>query len=87
MNHKTKSGWTALHLCVQERNMEALKLLLKREDLDINVQDNGGDTVAMYAMEAKPMLLEIVSDPRFNFDTRNRAGRNLIGEARYLAPR
>ena len=62
-------------------------MLLKREDLDINVQDNGGDTVAMYAMEAKAMLLEIVSDPRFNFDTRNTAGRNLIEEARYQAPR
>ena len=39
-NHFEKA--TALHLAVERRNLEIIKLLLQKEEIDINIEDSQG---------------------------------------------
>ena len=49
INFQDKDGWSALHIAVQEKNMELLELLLKNKNIDIDIQDGKGNTALMRA--------------------------------------
>ena len=45
VNSKDSIGWTALMLAVDRKHNSIVKLLLDQPAVDVNVKDNGGDTV------------------------------------------
>jgi hypothetical protein len=64
VNAQNVNGWTALHLAIYNRSEIAVKELLKRDDVDVNLKNNNNETALLYAVEwpIPANLLKIISE-------------------------
>jgi len=73
VNHRSYYGNTALHCC---DNVSILKLLLDHKDLDVNIQNEGGETGLHHAcyMGRKTCVKEYLLDARADILIRDENG-------------
>jgi len=71
VNHRSINGNTALHYC---DNVSILKLLLSRRDLDVNIQNDWGETRLHNLCRAgyKVCVRELLLDARVNTSIRDK---------------
>jgi ankyrin repeat domain-containing protein 50 len=87
LNQRDGNGRTPLSLAVGSGHIDITKLLLAREDIDVNMDDRSGATPLLWAVGSNPgendlMLLTcLVSDPRVDVSRRDRHGRTVLSWA------
>ena len=75
VNHRSFGGNAVLHFCFQ---VSILKLLLGHRDLDVNIQNDWGETelyMACYCGRSKACVRELLLDARVDTSIRDEKGR------------
>ncbi|KAH6902882.1 ankyrin repeat-containing domain protein [Coprinopsis sp. MPI-PUGE-AT-0042] len=80
LNERTKKGRTPLSLAAWQNDAAMVELLLKMEGIDMDCQDEGGNTALLVA--AKKGSVDVVKtlllDPRTNLHKRNKEGESAL---------
>jgi ankyrin repeat protein len=80
-------GRSPLSLAVGSSNLEITKLLIAREDVDVNITDRTGSSSLLWAIGSKSERTELmalkclISEPRVNIAQRDRYGRTVLSWA------
>lgn len=71
-----KNYWILLLYAIEYNNIEIAKLLLDRSEININSQDNKGNTALMYAVEKQNdyIIKLLLNRPKININLQNREG-------------
>jgi ankyrin repeat protein len=86
VNEQTKKGKSALSLAALQNDVAMVGLLLKLDGIDVDLQDEDGNTALMHAAgidvwtgrHSPDVVKALVADPRISINKRNRRGETAL---------